>query len=211
MKRAQTRQDTPPDPAGEFPLVDIPRRRQPHPGPGKHGLELVVQPLGEAVDQGRAADDDDVAEQMRANIHIHLAEAAFDELRDRLSRGRGRVRRVGEGHFGVEEPFGGAVAFGAEGLVVAVRHFEGPWRRVLRRFEVVAPLGVVPGQAAAGPDLDDGLLELGQEAFFLESAEGRVGGGAIGVSAEGGLRRSEGFDGGFGGDEVVWVERDLRA
>ena len=211
MKGAQTRQDTATDPAGELPLIDIARRRQPHPGSGEHGLELVVQPLREAVDQRRAADDDDVAEQMRADVHVDLAEAAFDEFGDRLSRRRGRVRRVGEGHFRVEEAFDGAVAFGAEGLVVAVGHFKGPGGRVLRRFEVVAALSVVACQTAAGPDLDDGLFELGEDAFFLESAEGRVRGRSIGVGAEGGLSRGEGFDGGFGGDEVVWVERDLRA
>ena len=211
MKGAQTRQDTSADPTREFALVDIARRRQPHPRSGEHGFELVVQSLGEAVDQRRAAHDDDVAEQMRADVHIDLAEAALDEFRDRLSCGRSRVCRVGEGHFGVEKAFDGSVAFGSEGLVVAVGHFKGPWRRILCGFEVVAALCVVACQTTAGPDLDDGLFELGQEAFFLESAEGRVGGRSVGVSAEGGLRRREGFDGGFGGHEVVWIERDLRA
>ena len=67
------------------------------------------------------------------------------------------------------------------------------------------------GQAAAGPDLDDGFLEFGQEAVFLESAKGDVGGRSGCEGAEFGLCRGEGFDWGFGRYEIVWVEWDLRS
>lgn len=146
---------------------------------------------------------------MRAHIHVDLAETALDEFRDRLPRRRRGVRSVGKRHLGIEEALDGAVALGAEGLVVAIWHFKGARGGILGGFEVVAALGVVARYAAAGPDLDDGFFEFGQEPVFLESAEGEVGRGSVGEGAECGLCGGEGFDGGFGGYEIVWVEWDL--
>ena len=65
-------------------------------------------------------------------------------------------------------------------------------------------MGVVRGQASrAGPDLDDGFFEFGEDALFLHATEGGVRGGLRGEGAVGGLRGGVGVDGGFGADEVV--------
>lgn len=113
------------------------------------------------------------------------------------------MRCVGQGHFDVEEAFGGAVAFHAEELVVPIWHFEGP--RVLGacRVEIGAAVLVVAAQTAGTPDCDDGFFEFGEDALFLQCAERRIGFCAAGKSAVACLRRGTGVDGSLGVDEVV--------
>lgn len=72
MKRPQTRQDTAADPTAELPLHHAPRREYPDPRSRIHGLQFLLQPLIEPMDQRRASHDDDIAQQMRADIHIDL-------------------------------------------------------------------------------------------------------------------------------------------
>ena len=67
-----------------------------------------------------------------------------------------------------------------------------------------AGLGVPAEAAGAGPDGDDAFFEFGEDALFLEVAEGEVRFCVRGEGAEGGLGGGTGVYGSFGGDEVVW-------
>ena len=64
------------------------------------------------------------------------------------------------------------------------------------------------GEAArTGPDLNDGFFEFGEDAFFLEETERRVGREMGREVAIGGVGGCASVDGGFAVDEVVWGER----
>ena len=119
----------------------------------------------------------------------------------RGGRGRGGV---GEGHFGVEDTFGGAEAVDAEHLVPAVWHLKGAAGVRLGEVEVRAALWCVPREfTRPGPDLHDGLFELGENTLFLKVTEGGCGGGVGRKSSIGGVCRQAGIDRGFFGDEVM--------
>ena len=66
-----------------------------------------------------------------------------------------------------------------------------------------AGLGVPAEAAGARPDGYDAFFELGEDALFLEVAEGEVRFFVRGEGAEGGLGGGTGVYGSFGGDEVV--------
>lgn len=91
MKSAQTGQDTPSDPAGESALGRVPRRGNADARGGVEGHELVVEAVVEAVEERGAAGDDDVGEEVRADVGVDLAEGGLDEGGNRLSLGWGGV------------------------------------------------------------------------------------------------------------------------
>lgn len=100
MKSAQTSQDAPPDPTGKPTLGRIPRRGDADARGGVEGHELVVEAVVEAVEERGAAGDDDVGEEVGADVRVDLAEGCLNEGRERLSLWWGRVVRVlpwGEG------------------------------------------------------------------------------------------------------------------
>jgi len=91
MESAQTGQDTTPDPAGESALGRVPRGGNAAARGGVEGHELVVEPVVEAVEEGRAAGDDDVGEEVRADVGVDLAEGGLNEGGERLVLWRGGV------------------------------------------------------------------------------------------------------------------------
>lgn len=84
MKCAQTSQDTTSDPAGESALGCVPRRGDADARGRVEGHELVVQPIVETIEERGAAGDDDVGEEVRADVGVDLAEGRLDECGERL-------------------------------------------------------------------------------------------------------------------------------
>lgn len=96
METAQTRQNAAPDPAGILPLDRVPRREDADARAGVHGLDLLVEAAGEADEQRRAADDDDVLQQVGPVVGLRVAEPV-QRRRDQFREGllRARARRFG--------------------------------------------------------------------------------------------------------------------
>ena len=74
---------------------------------------------------------------------------------------------VGEGELGVEEGFGGAVALGAEHLVIPVGKLKGPRGSGAGDVHVGRALQAVAAEFAVGPDRDGGFFEFVENAVFL--------------------------------------------
>ena len=196
MKSPQTRQNAPANPAGKPPLDRIPRRRNPDPWPGIQRHQLMIDPIRKPIQQTPPPRHHHIAQQMRPDIHIHLPQTALNQRRQGLPR---RRRRVPQRHLRVEQPLRGPVPLRAEELVVAVGELEGAAGLGGGDGLVGAAVRGVRGQApGARPHLDDGFFEFGEDALFLQAAEGGVRGGGRGEVPVGGAGGGVGVDGGFG-------------
>ena len=71
MKGAETAQDASANPTGELSLGRVAGSREANTRPGIHLDELGVQSFGEAIEERRAAGDDDVAKQMWSDVDVH--------------------------------------------------------------------------------------------------------------------------------------------
>lgn len=211
MERPQTGEDTSTDPRAKAPLGGVPWGGDAHPRTGIRLHELLVQAIGEAVEEAGGAGDDDVGQQMRANVDVDAIERGLDQLGDGLRRGGRREGGLGVGDGGlcVEERLHDAVAFRAKELVVSVGEFEGPGRGGLcGLFVGYAVQARAKEFVGAWPHLHHALLELGQRALLQQRAVGRVGFFLGRERLELDLGRLAGVDGRFRGNEVVRGDGD---
>lgn len=141
MKRPQASQNAPANPTPKLPLHGITARRDPHLRPRIRRRQLLLHALRKARVQRTPARENDVREHGGADIDVDLRQGRLDQCDDGLG-GRGRrICSVGEGEFGIEDGFDGAVAVdGGEHLVPAVWHLEGSPRVLARHVHVRAAL-----------------------------------------------------------------------
>lgn len=102
-----------------------------HPRVGIHGLDVCLQALGELVDEGARACEDDVVEQDRSGVDVDGLQSLVDDGDDGLLAAGLLGLVVGVGGVVVEEAFGDLESFKAEDCVPAVGQLEGLGRHVL--------------------------------------------------------------------------------
>lgn len=211
VESSQTSKDTSTNPRAKLPLRGVTRCRYSHARTGESLHKLLVQTIREAIEQAGSSSDNDVRQQVRADVNIDAVEGALDKFRDCLClRRRGERRfRVGNRGFGVEQRFHHAVTVNAKELVVAVGELERSCWGGLGHFFVRNAAGANGSELGwAGPDLDDGFLELGYRALLEEGSVGCV---WCLFGREGlvlGLRGLACLDPGLGGDEIVRRDGD---
>lgn len=206
MERAQTSQNTAPNPTPKLPLHNRPGGMDPDLGAGERRRHLILDPTRQTLDQTPAPRHHHIIQQHGPDIRVHTIQALLDQINNTILLARGRVLPIRQRHLGIEHALHAAVPVRClKHLVPPIRHLERFPRVRLRRVQVRHPVGRVARQlTGARPRGDDGFLEFRQHAVFLQRAKGRMRFGSRGEVFERGLGLGTRVDGGFGGDEVVW-------
>ena len=79
VEGAETAEDAASDPAGEAPLAGVAGGGHAHTWAGKESGEFLVESLGEAVEKGGSARDDDVVEEMGTHVDVHGGDCRCDQ------------------------------------------------------------------------------------------------------------------------------------
>lgn len=211
VEGSQTSKDTSTNPRTKLPLRCVTRCRYPYTRTGEGLHKLLVQTVREAVEQAGSSSDDDICQQVRTDVNVDAVERALDELCDCLClRWRGERRfRVGNRGFCVEQRLHHTVPVNAKELVISIGKLERSCWGGLGHLFVRHAAGTNGSELGwAGPDLDDGFLELGYRALLEEGSVGCV---WCLFGREGlvlGLRGLACFDASLGGNKIVRRDGD---
>ena len=126
MESSQTSQDTSSNPGAEASLRGVTGGSDTHPGAREYLHQFVVQTISESIQQAGSTGNNDISQQVGAEVDINTSQRSLDKLWDSLGGCWGRERRVGVWNcsLGIEEGFHGAETFDAEDLVVPIGELE---------------------------------------------------------------------------------------